>query len=180
MPDSIEEELADLRARVKKCEAMESCRSRFNEYLYYLDGGHVDELMGLFRSDASLELMNFPPGTGRDVTYESQTEIRKLYSAFAGEGARHHSANVSIVLSGDCDRAELTAYFQTALEYALTGGIYELELKPMGGDWRIVRMRISSTWGWSVPHEDPPFLHEDFGAGTLRNGRPSAIDSSSK
>jgi hypothetical protein len=180
MSVSIEEELADLRARVEKGEATETCRCRFNEYLYYLDGGYLDDLMELFASDARLELMNFPPGTGGDLFYTGREEIRKLYAEFAGEGARHHSANVSIVLSEDCDRAELIAYFQTTLEYALTGGVYELELKPTDGDWRISSMRISSTWGWSVPHVAPPFLKESFGAGTLREGRPPVIGSRSK
>jgi hypothetical protein len=172
MADSMTSELADLRARVERCEAIEVCRSRFNEYLYYLDGGHLDELMDLFADDGRLELMNFPPGSGSDLDYDGRDEIRKLYAAFVGEGARHHSANVSIVLTETGDRAEVIAYFQTAVEYALTGGIYELELQPRLSTWQITRMRISSTWGWSVPHSDPPFLKERFGAGTLRDGRP--------
>lgn len=166
------EELAELRARVERCEAIEACRSRFNAYLYYLDGGHLEELIDLFADDVRLELMNFPPGSGGNPHYTGLEEVRGLYAKFAGEGARHHSANVSVVLSEAGDRAELIAYFQTALEFALTGGIYELHLEPRGGAWRITWMRISSTWGWAVPHSDPPFLEEPFGAGTLRDGRP--------
>ncbi len=172
MVDSMPDELADLRARVQRCEAIEACRGRFNEYLYYLDGGHLEELIALFADDSRLDLMNFPPGTGSDLQFAGLDEIRKLYAAFVGEGARHHSANVSIVLSEAGDRAEMIAYFQTALEYALTGGIYELRLEARSANWVIVRMRISSTWGWRIPHEDPPFLKEGFGAGTLREGRP--------
>jgi hypothetical protein len=37
-------------------------------------------------------------------------------------------------------------------------------------------MRISSTWGWAVPHTDLPFLKEKFSAGTLRDGRPPSPD----
>jgi hypothetical protein len=70
----------------------------------------------------------------------------------------------------------MTAYFQTAIEYTLTGGIYELQLQPRLETWQISRMRISSTWGWAVPHTDPPFLKEPFSAGTLRGGRPPAAD----
>lgn len=116
--------------------------------------------------------MNFPPGTGNDLHYTGHDEIRKLYAAFVGEGARHHSANVSVVLSEAGDRAAMIAYFQTTLEYALTGGVYELELVPRLATWQIARLRISSTWGWRIPHADPPFLKEPFGAGTLRDGRP--------
>jgi hypothetical protein len=116
--------------------------------------------------------MNFPPGSGSDPHYTGKAEIRKLYAAFIEEGARHHSANVSVVLSKALDRAEVIAYFQTTLEYALTGGIYELQLEHLLAAWQITRMRISSRWGWAIPHSDPPFLKEPFGAGTLRDGRP--------
>jgi hypothetical protein len=172
LTDSMADELEDLRVRVKRCEAIETCRSRFNEYLYYLDSGHLEELMSLFCDDARVDLMNFPPGSGRSFHYTGLDEIRGLYAAFAGEGARHHSANVSVVVNEAGDHAELIAYFHTALEYALTGGIYELELECSSDCWRVSRMRISSTWGWSVPHTDPPFLKEPFAAGTLRDGRP--------
>jgi hypothetical protein len=172
MTDAARGEVADLRRRLERIEAIEACRSRFNAYLYYLDGGHLEELLGLFAGDALLELMDFPPGTGGALRYRGAEEIRGLYAAFVGEGARHHSANVSVVASASLDRVELTAYFHTALEYGLTGGIYELQLRARDDVWEIARMRISSTWGWAVPHTDPPFLKAPFGAGTLRGGRP--------
>jgi hypothetical protein len=172
MTDSTLDEVAKLRRRVERVEAVEACRDRFNAYLYCLDGGHLEDLLGLFAGDARLELRNFPPGTGGDLHYTGPDEIRGLYAAFVGEGARHHSANVSVVPSDALDRVELTAYFHTTLEYALTGGIYELQFRPRLATWQISRMRISSTWGWSVPHSDPPFLKEPFSAGTLHGGRP--------
>ncbi len=174
MADPTIDEIEDLRTRVQRIEAIEACRARFNEYLYYLDAGHLEDLLGLFADDARLELQNFPPGSGGDLRYTGPDEIRGLYKAFVGEGARHHSANVSVVPSEALDRVELTAYFHTCLEYALTGGIYEAQLQPRGEAWQIVRIRISSTWGWSVPHSDPPFLKDVFAAGTLRDGRPPA------
>ena len=100
-------------------------------------------------------------------------QVRKLYDAFAGEGARHHSANVSVAMNETGDRGELTAYFHTTLSYALSGGVYEARLERGVDAWQITWMRISSTWGWGVPHTDPPFLMEKFGAGTLRDGRPA-------
>jgi hypothetical protein len=176
MTDSALDELANLRARVERIEAVEACRGRFNAYLYYLDAGHLDDLLDLFADDARLELQNFPPGTGGNLHYTGPDEIRGLYAAFVGEGARHHSANVSVVPSEALDRVEMTAYFQTAIEYTLTGGIYELQLQPRLDTWQISRMRISSTWGWAVPHTDPPFLKEPFSTGTLRGGRPPSAD----
>ncbi len=177
MTDAIADELAELRVRVERCEAMEACRNRFNESLYYLDGGHLEGSIDLFDATCRLELKNFPPGSGKDLDYVGLSEIRGLYAKFAGEGARHHSANVSIVLSESAPRARLIAYFNTTLEYALTGGIYELELEPRDTAWRITWMRISRTWGWAIPHSDPPFLKEPFGAGTLREGRPPVRES---
>jgi len=177
MTDPTRDDFANLRRRVERIEAIEACRGRFNEYLYYLDAGHLEDLLGLFADDARLELQNFPPGSGGNLLYTGPDEIRNLYAAFVGEGARHHSANVSVVPSEALDQVEVTAYFQTAIEYTLTGGIYELQLQPRLANWQISRMRISSTWGWAVPHSDPPFLKEAFGAGTLRDGRPSSFDS---
>ncbi len=176
MADSTMDEIADLRRRVERIEAVETCRGRFNAYVYSLDAGHLEDLLGLFADDARLELQNFPPGTGGNLVYTGPEEIRGLYSAFVGEGARHHCANVSAIASEAVDRVEIAAYFHTAIEYALTGGIYELQLQPRLDTWQISRMRISSTWGWAVPHSDPPFLKELFGAGTLRDGRPPSAD----
>jgi hypothetical protein len=176
MADSTFDEIASLRARVERIEAVEACRDRFNAYLYYLDGGHLDDLLGLFADGARLELQNFPPGTGGNLHYTGPTEIRELYAAFVGEGARHHSANASVVPSEELDWVEMTAYFLTTIEYTLTGGIYELQLQPGPAAWEISRMRISSTWGWAIPHSDPPFLKESFRAGTLRDGRPPSRD----
>ncbi len=173
MSESIDAQLAELRERVQRCEAVEACRLRFNEYLYHLDAGHLDELMALFSDDVRLELMNFPPGSGRDPHYTGRDEVRGLYAAYAGEGARHHSANVSIALDESGERAELTAYFHTVLAHALTGGVYEARLEPRDGSWRITWLRIASSWGWTVPHTEPPFLKEPFAAGTLREGRPA-------
>ena len=44
MPNPIEAELDDLRARVRRCEAIEACRCRFNQTLHDLDAGHVGDL----------------------------------------------------------------------------------------------------------------------------------------
>ncbi len=176
MTDSTLDEFASLRARMERIEAIEACRRSFNAYLYHLDGGHLDDLLGLFADDARLELQNFPPGSGGNLRYTGPDEIRGLFSAFVGEGARHHSANVSVNPSEALDRVEMTAYFLTTIEYTLTGGIYELQLKPGHSTWQISRMRISSTWGWAIPHSDPPFLKEPFSAGTLREGHPPSRD----
>jgi hypothetical protein len=179
MTNTASDDMPDLRRRIERIEAVEACRDRFNSYLYSLDAGHLEELLDLFADEARLELKNFPPGTGGELVYSGPDEIRGLYTSFVGEGARHHSANVSVAPSDDLGRVEMTAYFHTSLEYALTGGIYELQLQPRSGEWQVTRMGISSTWGWGVPHTDPPFLKEPFGAGTLRDGRGASSVGSS-
>ena len=171
MSELVHDELATLRRRVERIEAAEVCRGLFNDYLHYLDAGYLEDLLALFTDDARLELRNFPPGTGDDPNYTGPDEIRGLFAAFVGEGARHHSANVSVVPSESLEQVEMTAYFLTTLDHALTGGIYEVRLRCGLGTWKISHLRISSTWGWSVPHTEPPFLKESFSAGTLRGGR---------
>jgi hypothetical protein len=75
MPDMLE----DLLARVARIEAKEAIISTFNEYLHYLDAAFVDDLLGLFATDAALELMNYPPGTGSNVFCNGHEEIRPVY-----------------------------------------------------------------------------------------------------
>jgi hypothetical protein len=166
------DEIAELRARIARLEARDACRSSFNEYLHYLDGGFTEELLEVFAADARLEVMNFPPGSGEDLEFCGRDEIRPLYADHEGIMSRHHSANVSVNLSRDGRSADLSAYFITALNYGLTGGIYEVRFEQRDGKWLIARLRISSTWGWVLPQEAPPFLAEHLGAGTLRGGRP--------
>jgi hypothetical protein len=166
------DEIAELRARIARLEARDACRSSFNEYLHYLDGGFTEELLEVFAADARLEVMNFPPGSGKDLEFCGRDEIRPLYADHEGIMSRHHSANVSVVVNEGATRADLSAYFLTALNYGLTGGVYEATLEPRDGKWRLTWMRISSSWGWVVPQENPPFLADHLGAGTLRGGRP--------
>ena len=47
------DELAALRARVERLESREACMSTFNEYLHYLDGGHVEDLLQVDVADDS-------------------------------------------------------------------------------------------------------------------------------
>jgi len=168
----VSDELVALRARIARLEARDACVSAFNEYLHYLDGEFTDELLDLFAEDAQLEVMNYPPGSGVNLELQGREEIRPLYAEHHGIMSRHHSANVAVNVSPAVDSAELSAYFLTALNYGATGGLYEARLEVRGGRWRLCWMRISSTWGWVVPQENPPFLAEHLGAGTLRGGRP--------
>jgi hypothetical protein len=173
MPDMLE----DLLARVARIEAKEAIISTFNEYLHYLDAEFVDDLLGLFATDARLELMNYPPGTGSNVFCNGHEEIRPVYEDHRGIMTRHHSANITVNVRPDGKTADMSSYFVTAIHHGLTGGLYEATLRLMEGKWLITWLRISSTWGWIVPQDHPPFLSEAIGAGTLRNGRPVLYES---
>jgi hypothetical protein len=164
--------LEDLLARVTRIEAKEACLSTFNEYLHYLDGELVEDLVGLFTGDAHLEIMNYPPGTGENLDCRGREEIRPIYEDHRGIMTRHHSANVTVNVRPDGETADMSAYFLTAVHYGVTGGLYEATLELTDGKWLFTWLRISSNWGWMVLQEYPPFLAESLSAGTLREGRP--------
>jgi hypothetical protein len=170
------DELAELRDRITRLEAKEACISTFNEYLYFMDGEYLDDLINVFAEDAELQVMNYPMGSGENSTYNGRKEIRPLYAAFHNSHSniktRHHSANVTVNVHPGSLTADFSTYFITATAYDLNGGIYEGSLKQIEGKWFISYLRISITWGWLVPHEDQPFLDNAFGEGTLRKGRP--------
>lgn len=165
-------DLAALLARVERLEAKEACISTFNEYLHHLDGDRPDELLAVFEPGAVLDVINFPPGSGKELHFTGHDEIRPLYSSHRGGIGRHHSANITVNVEGD--EAELSAYFITSGAYGFGGGEYQATLRPHRdeGKWLIHRMRIVSTWGWSIPQEKPPYLADHQGKGALRDGRP--------
>jgi hypothetical protein len=164
--------LEELLARVTRIEAKEACISTFNEYLHYLDGEFVEDLVGLFVPEARLEIMDYPPSTGENVECNGREEIRPIYEDHRGIMTRHHSANVTVNVRPDGKTADMSAYFLTTLHYCVTGGLYEATLELRDGKWLFTWLRISSNWGWMVLQEYPPFLSESLGAGTLREGRP--------
>lgn len=168
--------LEDLLARVARIEAKEACISTFNEYIHYLDGELVDDLIGLFAEDAVLEVRDYPPGTGKNLDCNGHEEIRPVYEEHLGIMSRHHSANVTVNVRPDGKTADMSAFFFTAFRVGtaggITGGIYEAALEFVEGKWIFTWLRISSNWGWIVFQDSPPFLDAPLGAGTLREGRP--------
>jgi hypothetical protein len=168
-------ELADLRRRVERLEARDACVSAFNEYLHYLDGGLTDELMEVFAPDAALDVVNFPPGSGKDLAFHGRDEIRGLYGRVPAGMSRHHSANVTVDVADDAQQAELSAYFLTSSAYGIGGGVYQGTLAPTDVRWQFRALRIVSTWGWVLPQDAPPYLAEHLGTGALRDGRPVTV-----
>ena len=166
------DDLTALRARVERLESREACVSTFNEYLHYLDGDYLEDLMQVFAPDAELNVMNFPPGSGENLHFKGRDEIRPLYTSHRAGIGRHHSANVTVDVAADSSSAELSAYFITSGEFGFGGGVYQAELAPADARWEIQKMYICSTWGWTVPTDAKPYLAEHLGEGALRGGKP--------
>src|SRR5206468_10314333 len=123
----------DLEARVERLEIIEAVRSTFHEYTHYLDGGFLDDLLGVFTADAEMTAPNYPPGSGADVVLRGRDEIRALYETLNFGTFRHHTANATITVADDHGTAELSSYFLTASPHALAGGLYQGTLVPVDG-----------------------------------------------
>jgi len=165
-------ELEMLRARLDRLEAKEACLSTFNEYLHYLDGEFTEDLISLFASDARLDVMNYPPGSGVDLAFQGREEIRAIYADHLGSLSRHHTENVTVNVRPGGKTADVSAYFLTAINFGITGGLYEATLALVEGKWRFSWLRVSSNWGWIIPQEFPPFLGDALSAGARGKGRP--------
>ncbi len=165
----------DLEARIARLEATEAVRRAFNRYLWFLDGGRVDDLLEVFTDDAVMEAMNYPPGTGGTLAFRGRSEIEQIYRPLRAGAFRHNSANTSIEIAPDARSARLTAYFLTAAPNAIQGGVYEGELVAVtedpAGEWRIARWRVSSQWGWNVSGDPKPYVNP-LAAFTIGDGRP--------
>ena len=167
-----------LEDRIARLEATEAVRRTFNRYLYFLDGGKVDDLLAVFAIDATMEAMNYPPGTGGTLRFVGRDHIAELYRPLKAGAFRHNSTNTSIAVADDARSATLTSYFLTAGRDAIQGGVYEGALRPTGDDpsgaWEIVTWRVSSQWGWNVGGE-PATYSNPLDAFTLGDGRPAGL-----
>ncbi len=164
------DDLSTIMARLARLEAKEGCLSTFNEYLHYLDGDKLEELMAIFEPEAVLDVANYPPGSGKDLHFEGREQIRTLYAGHHGGIGRHHSANITVNVEGPL--AELSAYFITSGAYGFGGGVYQITFRGSPAKWLVHRMRIVSTWGWRLEGQPRPYLANKLGEGALRDGRP--------
>ena len=167
-----------LEARIARLEATEAVRRTFNRYLYFLDGGKVDDLLEVFALDATMEAMNYPPGTGGTLRFEGRERIGELYRPLKAGSFRHNSTNTSIAVADDARSATLTSYFLTAAPNAIQGGVYEGTMRAVGDDpagtWEIVTWRVASQWGWNVAG-DPATYANPLHAFTQGDGRPAGL-----
>lgn len=182
--DALTARLAATEARLARLEAKESVLATFNNYLYLMDVGYIGELVErVFTADTVLEVINFPPGTMKDLVFHGYSELKPFYAAQEGKGpgprirGGHHTSNVSVRVAEDAMSAELSAYFMTSSEAGgyVQGGQYQGEAVPDGDVWRFSRYRILSGWGWGVDRSVVASRTEVLSAEKAwRGGRPAA------
>lgn len=167
-----------LEARIARLEAAEAVRRTFNRYLWFLDGGKIDDLLAVFAEDAVMEAMNYPPGSGNDLRFETRAKIAEIYRPLKPGAFRHNSTNISIAVADDARSASITAYFLTAKPDGIQGGVYEGTMRACTDDpagvWEIVTWRVASQWGWDVAHQQPTYANP-LHAFTLGDGRPAGL-----
>jgi len=117
-------------------------------------------------------LPNFPLGPGTTLTAVGRGEIAALYGRFPPTMRRHHATNVVIRVEPDLATAELSSYFLRSGPFEFGGGLYQAGLRRGQDGWRLHRLRVVSTWTWSLKEARVPDLDVPFGAGAERAGRP--------
>lgn len=173
-------EVDALRASVARVTAKDAVQALFHRYLYALDLDRADEVVACFAPEATLNVLNFPPGSGQDLHLLGHEKIRPLYSRHAGAEepsikGGHHSANVSVAASDDAASGELSAYFMTSVGTLgwIQGGMYQLRARIIDGRWLVTEMNIISGWGWATA--EPRALTQPVAAiRAWREGRPAA------
>jgi len=178
-------EVAALRRAVARLEAREEAVAVLNRYLYALDLDRADEVVACFAPDAVLHVLNFPPGSQKDLHLHGHDEIRPLYDRHAGDEVPairggHHAANRGVDVSADATSAEISAYFMTSVggQGSVQGGQYQVRVERHEQGWRIAEMNIISGWGWSVA--EPRRITAPVAADRAwRDGRPAVYHATS-
>jgi hypothetical protein len=177
--DALRTEVAELRRAVARLEAKEAAVAVFNRYLYSLDIERADEVVACFAPDAVLHVLNFPPGSQKDLHLHGPDEIRPLYDRHAGEEVPaikggHHSANRAVDVAPDASSADISAYFMTSTEGCgyVQGGQYQLRVERRAEGWLVVEMNIISGWGWAAG-EARPLTTSVPAERAWREGRPA-------
>ena len=164
---------SELARRIDRLEAAEEVRGRFAAYTMALDAGRVADVVDCFAPGATLVVTNWPLGSGETVEADTPEAIADFYDQTTGSTFRHHTTNTTLDVSPDATEARLSSYFAVSANFTWTGGIYEgTFVRCDDGDWRFAQWRISSTWGWKLRSERPPFLDEAPGRGTLGDASP--------
>ena len=178
---AMSDEINELKARIARLEAERAVQSTFNEYLYNLDIGYTEGIMDVFTADAHLEVVNFPPGTMKNLDFRGRDEIRPLYADHSAHephlSGGHHACNIAINVALDCSKAELSAYFMTSGgRPSIGGGMYQGTFRDDGDKWRMTEYRIMSNWGWSAGSDAKSNTDSLPASVAQRDGRPPVYD----
>lgn len=141
--------------RLERLEARLAASEHLASYAHCLDLGLLDGVASHFAPDAHLDVVNFPPGTGRDHAFDGREAITAFYSDYVAPPSRvrggHHVTNVvtEVAPGGEI---EFSAYFLTSnvrISWA-QGGQYRGRLVTEDGAWRFGRLAVISWVGESV------------------------------
>lgn len=127
-------------------------------YAYCLDFGLLDGVGEHFAADAHLDVINFPPGSGEDKSFDGREAIVEFYRPYvvppAAVRGGHHVTNV-VAEEGSDGRIGFSAYFLTSSQRVTwgQGGQYRGEIVHEEGRWRYSRLAVIS---WIAESQGTP------------------------
>jgi len=125
--------------------ARELVRETVTRYAHLVDRGRIDEVIGLFTEDGTLEAGDRPPVHGRDAIRAFFLDTKgRLAAAATRPLIRHHVSNLVIDVTGP-DTADARSYFLAITERGPDHwGRYRDQLVRIGERWlftsRLVRV----------------------------------------
>ena len=177
MTENLEARIEALERELLRLQARESVLVAFNQYLYGIDTGFIDDILDAFAEEAILDVLNFPPD-GVDMHFNGREEMAPLYERYRSSESMisggHTTSNIAIVVDTDATTASLSAYFTTTRPSGVQGGRYEgfLQLEN-DSKWRFTKLAIISAWGWKAETNkisDPVNAERSFFGGRPASG----------
>ena len=122
--------------------ARERIRDAIARYAHLVDAGRLDELLGLFAEDGTLEAGDRPPAHGRSAIRELFLATgTRLASATRRPVIRHHVSNVAIEVASDA-AASAVSYFLVLTERGVDHwGRYRDRFMSHDGSWLFAHRR---------------------------------------
>jgi len=177
MTENLEARIESLEQELRRLQAREGVLVAFNQYLYGIDTGFIDDILDAFAEEAILDVLNFPPD-GIDMHFKGRAEMASLYERYRSSESMisggHTTSNIAIVVDVDASTASLSAYFTTTRPSGVQGGRYEgfLQLEN-DNKWRFTKLAIISAWGWKAETNtisDPVNADRSFFGGKPASG----------
>jgi len=125
--------------------ARELVRETVTRYAHLVDRGRIDELIGLFTEDGTLEAGDRPPVHGRDAIRAFFLDTKgRLAAAATRPLIRHHVSNTLVEIASP-ESATAVSYSLPVTERGPAhGGRYQDRLVQRGGRWLFQHRRASA------------------------------------